>query len=98
MTIGTTLQSLGEYMGRRIEPIDFLFEGNTSDLMEEDDNMKTKKMLDKIYKKADRIDELTKKVSMCCDEIKDLVSDLEEGKESLSKQTDNEYGPWKGNL
>jgi len=58
----------------------------------------SKKLLDKIYKKADQVDSLTKKMSMLSDEIKDLVSDLEEGKKNLSKQTDNEYGSWKGNL
>ena len=58
----------------------------------------SKKLLDKIYRKADQVDSLTKKMSMLSDEIKDLVSDLEEGKENLSKQTDDEYGKWKGNL
>ena len=58
----------------------------------------SKKLLNKIYKKADQVDSLTKKMSMLSDEIKDLVSDLEEEKVYLSKQTDNEYGSWKGNL
>ena len=58
----------------------------------------SKKLLDKIYRKADQVDSLTKKMSMLSDEIKDLVSDLEEGKENLSKQTDDEYGKWKGNI
>jgi len=59
-----------------------------------------KKLLDKIYKKADTLDERLKNLTMLCDDIKDLVSDLEEGKESLSsKKTKTKgYGKWDGNL
>tara|TARA_Y100001937_G_scaffold125823_1_gene193490 strand:- start:150 stop:332 length:183 start_codon:yes stop_codon:yes gene_type:complete len=57
-----------------------------------------KKLLDKIYKKADTLDERLKNLTMLCDDIKDLVSDLEEGKENLSKKTKSKIEPWAGNL
>ena len=54
MNKGTTLQSLGENMGRKIEFIDLLFEGNTSDWMEEDNKKKSKKKRKKKRKKNER--------------------------------------------
>ena len=61
MTIGIILQRLGENMGRKIEFIDLLFEGFTSDWIEEEDNKKKpkrkqkklKKKVKKLKKKAD---------------------------------------------
>ena len=38
-------------MGQKIKPIDFLFEGNTSDLIEEEDNKKKSKRKQKKLKK-----------------------------------------------
>ena len=43
MNKDTIRQSLGENMGRKIEFIDILFEGNTSDWIEEDNKTKSKK-------------------------------------------------------
>lgn len=58
-----------------------------------------KKLLDKIYKKADTLDEKLKDLTILCDDIKDLVSDLEEGRENLSKKTKKtKVEPWQGNL
>ena len=39
--------------------------------------MQIKKILDKIYTKADQIDALHHKASLLCDDIKDLATDLE---------------------
>ena len=61
--------------------------------------MINKRLLDKIYKKADTLDEKLKDLTMLCDDIKDLVSDLEEGTENLSKKkTKKKVDPWQGNL
>ena len=61
MNKGIILHSFEENMGRRIKYFDFLFEGNTSDLIEEEDNKKKpktkqkklKKKVKKLKKKAD---------------------------------------------
>ena len=58
--IDIILQSLGENMGRKIEFIDFLFEGHTSDLIEEEDNKKKPKTKQKKLKK--KVKKLKKKV------------------------------------
>ena len=61
--------------------------------------MLNKKLLDKIYNKADKLDGKLKDLTMLCDDIKDLVSDLEEGTENLSKKkTKKKVDPWQGNL
>ena len=61
--------------------------------------MINKRLLDKIYKKADTLDEKLKDLTMLCDDMKDLVSDLEEGQENLSKKkTKKKVDPWQGNL
>ncbi len=61
--------------------------------------MLNKKLLDKIYNKADKLDGKLKDLTMLCDDIKDLVSDLEDGKEKLSKKkTKSKVDPWQGNL
>ena len=52
MNKDTIRQSLGENMGRKIEFIDILFEGNTSDWIEEDNKKKPKKKQKKLKKKA----------------------------------------------
>ena len=58
-----------------------------------------KKLLGKIYDKADKLDGKLKDLTMLCDDIKDLVSDLEEGQENLSKKkTKKKVDPWQGNL
>ena len=58
-----------------------------------------KKLLGKIYDKADKLDGKLKDLTMLCDDIKDLVSDLEEGTENLSKKkTKKKVDPWHGNL
>jgi|TARA_R100000081_G_C4656313_1_gene85303 hypothetical protein len=58
-----------------------------------------KKLLGKIYDKADKLDGKLKDLTMLCDDIKDLVSDLEEGTENLSKKkTKKKVDPWQGNL
>ena len=45
------------------------------------------------------LDGKLKDLTMLCDDIKDLVSDLEEGKESLSNKTKTKgYDKWDGNL
>lgn len=61
--------------------------------------MLNKKLLGKIYNKADKLDGKLKDLTMLCDDIKDLVSDLEDGKENLSKnKTKSKVDPWQGNL
>tara|TARA_B100001094_G_C17667273_1_gene547074 strand:+ start:188 stop:373 length:186 start_codon:yes stop_codon:yes gene_type:complete len=61
--------------------------------------MKDKKLLNKIYSIADKLDGKLKDLTMLCDDIKDLVSDLEEGKEHLSKKkTKSKIEKWDGNL
>ena len=62
--------------------------------------MQLKKILDKIYKKADQIDALHHKASLLCDEIKDLSTDLEFTSKKKNKKSNikEEYGKWKGNL
>ena len=58
-----------------------------------------KKLLGKIYDKADKLDGKLKDLTMLCDDIKELVSDLEEGTENLSKKkTKKKVDPWQGNL
>ena len=54
------LQSLGENMDQKIKYFDFLFEGNTSDLIEEEDNKKKPKTKQKKLKK--KVKKLKKKV------------------------------------
>ena len=51
MNKGTILQSFEENMGRKIKFIDFLFEGHTSDLVEEKNNKKKPKKKQKRLKK-----------------------------------------------
>ncbi len=51
LVIGIILQSLGENMDQKIKYFDFLFEGNTSDLIEEEDNKKKSKRKQKKLKK-----------------------------------------------
>ena len=51
MNKDTIRQSLGENMGRKIEFIDLLFEGFTSDWIEEEDNKKKPKRKQKKLKK-----------------------------------------------
>jgi hypothetical protein len=61
--------------------------------------MTKQKLLNKIYNKADKLDERLKDLTMLCDDIKDLVSDLEEGKENLSKKkAKSKIEKWDGNL
>ena len=61
--------------------------------------MKDKKLLNKIYSIADKLDGKLKDLTILCDDIKDLVSDLEDGKEKLSKKkTKSKVDPWQGNL
>ena len=62
--------------------------------------MQIKKILDKIYTKADQIDALHHKASLLCDDIKDLATDLEftDSKKKTKTKTKSEYGKWKGNL
>jgi hypothetical protein len=56
MNKGTTLQSFEENMDQKIKYFDFLWEGFTSDLIEEKDNKKKskkkKKKLKKMVKKS----------------------------------------------
>tara|TARA_B100000575_G_scaffold287163_1_gene285049 strand:+ start:369 stop:551 length:183 start_codon:yes stop_codon:yes gene_type:complete len=60
--------------------------------------MINKKLLNKIYSKADKLDNRLKDLTILCDDIKDLVNDLEDGKENLSKKTKSKTEPWAGNL
>ena len=66
-------------MGRKIEFIDLLFEGNTSDLIEEEDNKKKSKRKQKKLKK--KVKKLKKKVDgttssgRSAGQAQDIVSD-----------------------
>ena len=60
LVIGIILQSFEENMDQKIKYFDFLFEGNTSDLIEEEDNKKKSKRKQKKLKK--KVKKLKKKV------------------------------------
>ncbi len=61
--------------------------------------MKDKKLLNKIYSIADKLDGKLKDLTILCDDIKDLVGDLEEGRENLSKKkVKSKIEKWEGNL
>ena len=62
--------------------------------------MRIKKVLDKIYTKADQIEALYRKASLLCDDIKDLATDLEvvDNKKKTKTKTKSQYGKWDGNL
>jgi hypothetical protein len=60
--------------------------------------MRIKKILDKIYTKADQIEALHHKASLLCDDIKNLATDLEFTDKKTKTKTKSEYGKWKGNL